>query len=429
MKAVILAAGEGTRLRPITSSKPKPMIKISGKPILEHIINSLSYSDITEVIIVTNYKGEVIQQYFKDRKLDNLKISFKKQEKMIGTGNALGITESMINEDFILVYGDLLFSPNALKKIIHIFKTKKLDGVIAVIPVKNPEKYGIIEIEKNQKIKRIIEKPDSNNAPSNLANAGLYIFSKEIFKKIKQLKPSIRGEYELTDAISQFIKDGKQIEAVKISDKDWIDISRPWDLLEANKWILKRLNHKILGTVEEGAQLIGPVTVAANAKIRSGVYIQGPAFIDEGSDIGPNCYIRPYTSIGKNVRIGNACEIKNTIIMDKTHVGHLSYVGDSILCENCNLGAGTIIANYRFDAKSVKMKVQNKILDSGRRKLGAILGDNVKTGIHSILLPGVKVGNNSWIGVNYVVERDIPANTYVFQQQSVKKHKKSTATS
>jgi len=429
MKAVILAAGEGTRLRPITSSKPKPMIKISGKPILEHIINSLSYSEITEVIIVTNYKGEVIQQYFKDRKLDNLKISFKKQEKMIGTGNALGITESMINEDFILVYGDLLFSPNALKKIIHIFKTKKLDGVIAVIPVKNPEKYGIIEIEKNQKIKRIIEKPDSNNAPSNLANAGLYIFSKEIFKKIKQLKPSIRGEYELTDAISQFIKDGKQIEAVKISDKDWIDISRPWDLLEANKWILKRLNHKILGTVEEGAQLIGPVTVAANAKIRSGVYIQGPAFIDEGSDIGPNCYIRPYTSIGKNVRIGNACEIKNTIIMDKTHVGHLSYVGDSILCENCNLGAGTIIANYRFDAKSVKMKVQNKILDSGRRKLGAILGDNVKTGIHSILLPGVKVGNNSWIGVNYVVERDIPANTYVFQQQSVKKHKKSTATS
>lgn len=429
MKAVILAAGEGTRLRPITSSKPKPMIKISGKPILEHIINSLSYSEITEVIIVTNYKGEAIQQYFKDRKLDNLKISFKKQEKMIGTGNALGITESMINEDFILVYGDLLFSPNALKKIIHIFKTKKLDGVIAVIPVKNPEKYGIIEIEKNQKIKRIIEKPDSNSAPSNLANAGLYIFSKEIFKKIKQLKPSIRGEYELTDAISQFIKDGKQIEAVKISNEDWIDISRPWDLLEANKWILKRLTHKILGTVEEGAQLIGPVTVAANAKIRSGVYIQGPAFIDEGSDIGPNCYIRPYTSIGKNVRIGNACEIKNTIIMDKTHVGHLSYVGDSILCENCNLGAGTIIANYRFDAKSVKMKVQNKILDSGRRKLGAILGDNVKTGIHSILLPGVKVGNNSWIGVNYVVERDIPANTYVFQQQSVKKHKKSITTS
>jgi len=429
MKAVILAAGEGTRLRPITSSKPKPMIKICGKPILEHIINSLSYSEIKEVIIVTNYKGEAIQQYFKNRKNDNLKIRFKKQEKMIGTGNALGITESMINEDFILVYGDLLFSPNALKKIIHIFKTKKPDGVIAVIPVKNPEKYGIIEIEKNQKIKRIIEKPDSNSAPSNLANAGLYIFSKEIFKKIKQLKPSIRGEYELTDAISLSIKDGKQIEAVKISDEDWIDISRPWDLLEANKWILKRLTHKILGTVEEGAQLIGPVTVAANAKIRSGVYIQGPAFIDEGSDIGPNCYIRPYTSIGKNVRIGNACEIKNTIIMDKTHVGHLSYVGDSILCENCNLGAGTIIANYRFDAKSVKMKVQNKILDSGRRKLGAILGDNVKTGIHSILLPGVKVGNNSWIGVNYVVERDIPANTYVFQQQSVKKHEKSTATS
>lgn len=426
MKAVILAAGEGKRLRPITSSRPKPMIKISGKPILEHIIEALSYCEVTEVIIVTNYKGESIQEYFKGIKKSNLLISFKKQEKMIGTGNALSITESMINNDFIVVYGDQLFSPDALKKIVQTFKTKKVDGAMAVIPIKNPENYGIIEMDKEQKVKRIIEKPDPNIAPSNLANAGIYIFSKEIFRQIKQVKPSIRGEYELTDAISLFIKDGKQIAAVEINKDDWFDIGRPWDLLEANKWILKRLKHKVCGTVEEGARLIGPVTVAKNARIRSGSYIEGPAFIDEGSDIGPNCYIRPHTSIGKNVRIGNSCEIKNTIVMDKTHVGHLSYVGDSILCENCNLGAGTIIANYRFDAKSVKMKVKNKIFDSRRRKLGAILGDDVKTGIHSILLPGVKVGNNSWIGVNYIVERDIPADTYAVQRQSVKNQTKSS---
>ena len=424
MKAVILAAGEGKRLRPITSSRPKPMIKISGKPILEHIIEALSYSEVTEVIIVTNYKGESIQEYFKGIKKSNFKISFKKQEKMIGTGNALSITESMINDDFIVVYGDQLFSPNALKKIIQTFKTKKVDGAMAVIPIKNPENYGIIEVDKEQKVKRIIEKPDLKSAPSNLANAGLYVFSKEIFRQIKQVKTSIRGEYELTDAISLFIKDGKQIEAVKISNDDWLDIGRPWDLLEANKWILERVKHEVWGIIEEGARLIGPITIAKNARIRSGSYIEGPSFIDEGSDIGPNCYIRPHTSIGKNVRIGNACEIKNSIVMDKTHVGHLSYIGDSILCESCNLGAGTIIANYRFDAKSVKMKVQNKIINSGRRKLGAILGDNVKTGIHSILMPGVKVGKNSLIGVNYIVERDIPANTYAVQKQSVKKNNK-----
>lgn len=126
------------------------------------------------------------------------------------------------------------------------------------------------------------------------------------------------------------------------------------------------------------------------------------------------------------MRIGNACEIKNTIIMDKTHVGHLSYVGDSIICERCNLGAGTIIANYRFDSKSVKMKIKNEIIDSKRRKLGAILGDDVKTGIHTILLPGVKVGNNSWISVNYIVDRDLPDNTYATQKQNTENHKKIT---
>jgi bifunctional UDP-N-acetylglucosamine pyrophosphorylase/glucosamine-1-phosphate N-acetyltransferase len=184
------------------------------------------------------------------------------------------------------------------------------------------------------------------------------------------------------------------------------------------------MEHKVFGTVENGAHLIGPVTVAETARIRSGAYIEGPAFIDEGSDIGPNCYIRACTSIGKNVRIGNACEIKNSLIMDHTHIGHLSYVGDSILCEHCNLGAGTITANYRLDAGTVKMMIKGKVVDSGRKKLGAILGDNVKTGINALLMPGVKVGANSWVGPNFMVNKDLPANTKALLQQNEDKREK-----
>jgi bifunctional UDP-N-acetylglucosamine pyrophosphorylase/glucosamine-1-phosphate N-acetyltransferase len=184
------------------------------------------------------------------------------------------------------------------------------------------------------------------------------------------------------------------------------------------------MEHKVYGTVENGAHLIGPVTVAETARIRSGAYVEGPTFIDGGSDIGPNCYIRPCTSIGKNVRVGNACEIKNSIIMDWTHAGHLSYVGDSILCEHCNLGAGTITANYRLDGGTVKMKVKDKMVDSGRRKLGAILGDNVKTGINALLMPGVKVGTNSWIGANFTVHSDLPANTTTLIKQDEYSHKR-----
>ena len=182
--------------------------------------------------------------------------------------------------------------------------------------------------------------------------------------------------------------------------------------------MLKRMKHEVYGNVEDGAHLVGPVTVAETARVRSGAYIEGPTFIDEGSDVGPNCFIRACTSIGKNVRVGNACEVKNSIIMDHTHVGHLSYLGDSILCERCNLGAGTILANYRFDSGAVKMAVKEKIVDTGRRKLGAIMGDDVKTGVNSVLMPGVKIGANSWVGANFMVERDLPPNTVAFLKQS-----------
>jgi len=417
MKAVVLAAGEGVRLQPITATRPKHLIKVGGKPILEHCLDALKSCGLTEITIVTHYMSDAICQYFGDGEKMGLKIAYVEQAEMLGTGNAVSAVEPYVDGDFVLVYGDLLFAPDVIKNMIHSYESEKPAAVMAVVPVEKPESYGIVELENEKAVKRIIEKPALGEAPSNLVNAGLYVFSKEIFDKLRRTKASVRGEWELTDALSLLIKDEKTVLATEISKGDWIDIGRPWDLLEANSWVLKRMEHNVYGTVENGAHLIGPVTVAETARIRSGAYIEGPAFIDEGSDIGPNCYIRPCTSIGKNVRVGNACEIKNSIIMDQTHVGHLSYVGDSILCERCNLAAGTITANLRLDDEPVKMLVKGKVVDTGRRKLGAILGDNVKTGINALLMPGVKVGTNSWIGANFTVHRDVPANTIVLLKQ------------
>jgi UDP-N-acetylglucosamine diphosphorylase/glucosamine-1-phosphate N-acetyltransferase len=397
------------------------LIKVGGKPILEHCVDALKTCGLTEIIIVTNYMSDAIRQYFGDGENLGLKITYVEQAEILGTGNAVSAVEPYVDGDFVLVYGDLLFAPDAVKNMIHSYETEKPAAVMAVVPVEKPESYGIVELENEKAVKRIIEKPASGKAPSNLANAGLYVFSKEIFDKLKQTKASVRGEWELTDALSLLIKDEKTVLASKISKGDWIDIGRPWDLLEANSWALKRIEHKVYGTVENGAHLIGPVTVAETARIRSGAYIEGPTFIDEGSDIGPNCYIRACTSIGKNARVGNGCEVKNSIIMDHTHVGHLSYVGDSILCERCNLAAGTITANLRLDDGTVKMLVKGEVVDTGRRKLGAILGDNVKTGINALLMPGVKVGTNSWIGANFTVNRDVPANTVALLKQEEEK--------
>ncbi|MEM3880839.1 MAG: sugar phosphate nucleotidyltransferase [Candidatus Bathyarchaeia archaeon] len=418
MKAVILAAGEGVRLQPITATRPKHLIKLGGKAILEHCIDALKSNGLTDIIIVTHYMSEAIRQYFGDGEKMDVKITYVEQKAVLGTGNAVSTVEPDVDGDFALVYGDLLFAPNILKAVLNRFETEDAAAVMSVVPVDKPENYGIVELDSKKAVKRIVEKPAAGEAPSNLANAGIYVLSKEIFEKLRQIRASVRGEWELTDALSLLIKDGKTVLAAEASRSDWFDIGRPWDLLDANSWVLKRMKHEVYGTVEQGAHLIGPVTVAETARIRSGAYIEGPVFIDEGSDIGPNCYIRPCTSIGRNVRVGNACEVKNSIIMDYTHVGHLAYVGDSILCEHCNLAAGTITANLRLDDSHVKMMVKDSVVDTGRRKLGAILGDNVKTGVNALLMPGVKVGQNSWIGANFTVYRDLPANTIALLKQN-----------
>ncbi len=425
MKAVVLAAGEGVRLQPITLTRPKHLVSVGGKPVLDHCLNAIKACGISEIVIVVHYMAEAIRKHFGSGEDFGLKIEYAHQQGVFGTGNAVSVAEPYVDGDFLLVYGDLLFTADALKKVLDTHNRKKPSATLSVVHVECPEDYGIVELKDNGEVKRIVEKPRREEAPTNLANAGLYVFSPEIFEKVKRISASSRGELEITDAIGLLIEEEKPVFAIEIQKDNWFDIGRPWDLLEANRWVLIRMKHIVLGNVEEGAHITGPVSVAETARIRSGTYIEGPAYIGENSDVGPNCYIRPCTSIGRDVRIGNACEIKNSIIMDGVHIGHLSYVGDSIIGENCNLGAGTITANYRLDAGTIKMMVKEKLVDTGRTKLGAVLGDNVKTGINALLMPGIKVGNDCWIGPNVIVYRDLPPNTAVFIKQSLEEKKMS----
>ncbi|MGB8780194.1 MAG: bifunctional sugar-1-phosphate nucleotidylyltransferase/acetyltransferase [Candidatus Bathyarchaeia archaeon] len=420
MKAAILAAGEGLRLQPITATRPKHLIKVGGKPILEHCLNALKASGVNEAVIVVYYMADAIRAYFGDGRKYGLNIEYVDQKAVLGTGNAVSVVEPFVHEDFLLVNGDLLFDAEAVGTVVDLHQKEKPTATMAVVPVENPENYGIVELEDGGRVRRIIEKPARGESPSNLANAGIYVFSTEIFGKLKQISASARGEMEIPDALSLLINE-KTVLAAQIAGEQWLDVGRPWDLLEANRWALMRMKHKINGFIENGAHLIGQVTVAETARVRSGAYVEGPAYIDEESDVGPNCYIRPYTSVGKRVRVGNACEVKNSIVMDGTHIGHLSYVGDSVVGENCNIAAGTITANYRLDAETVRMMVKDKVVDTGRTKLGVLFGDNVKTGINALFMPGVKVGNDSWVGPNVLVSRDLPPKSVVLLKQDLEK--------
>src|SRR5690606_1445234 len=139
---------------------------------------------------------------------------------------------------FVLVYGDLLFGQDAVKDVVSYFRSGETAAVMGVVPVDRPENYGIIEQDDQNHVKRIVEKPAPGREPSNLANSGVYAFSKEVFDKLRQTKASVRGEWELTDAISMLAKEGKTVVAVKLSKNDWFDVGRPWDLLDANVWAL-----------------------------------------------------------------------------------------------------------------------------------------------------------------------------------------------
>jgi bifunctional UDP-N-acetylglucosamine pyrophosphorylase/glucosamine-1-phosphate N-acetyltransferase len=190
-------------------------------------------------------------------------------------------------------------------------------------------------------------------------------------------------------------KDGLHYQEIK----SWLDLSYPWDLLLANESMLAGLEAQNLGEVEENVVLKGAVAIGKNTVIRSGTYIIGPVIIGEGCNIGPNCYIRPSTAIGDGCNIGAAVEVKNSIIMKGTKIPHHNYVGDSVIGERCNLGAGTKIANLRLD----KADIQVAGIDTKRRKLGAIIGDRVETGINASIDVGCIIGNNTFIGPGVVV--------------------------
>ena len=415
MQAVILAAGEGTRLQPLTSTRSKHMFPFIGKPLLEHLLDALRENGITDIILVTGYRETLLKDYFQDGSTWNVHIQYVHQDQYLGSGHAIGCAEPLVTDDyFITLYGDLLVHPDAISALLHLYHTHH-SPVMSVVQVTNPQRYGVTLIE-NGKITQIIEKPQTISY-GNIINAGIYIFPTSIFPVIHTTSTSPRGEIEITDTIRTMIADQVPFLPNELPIQHWLDIGRPWDLLTASKRVLsfKIPLPQIHGDIEPGASIQGPVHIAKGARIRSGVYIEGPVYIGPHADIGPNTYIRPYTNIENDVRIGHACEVKNSIILSETHIGHLSYIGDSIIGAKCNFGAGTITANLRFNEANINVRIKEQLQDSGRRKLGVIMGDNVKTGIAVQIMPGIKIGSDAWIGPGAQVSADIPPGFFYRQ--------------
>jgi bifunctional UDP-N-acetylglucosamine pyrophosphorylase/glucosamine-1-phosphate N-acetyltransferase len=382
MQAIILAAGEGSRMRPLTSKRPKVMLPVCGKPILEQIVLRAKQAGVESFVFVVGYGADAVKLHFGDGSNFGVRIDYTVQNRQLGTGHALLAAEAKAEDRFIVLNGDVLPDAESLKSM-----TSIKGNAVAAKRVPDPSRYGVFLCDDGH-MKSVVEK--SKTPPSDLANAGIYLFDRAIFDALENTGMSERGEYELTDGLNALAsKEKTKIKIIEL--KDWIEVGRPWDILAANEKLMPNVRAHIEGEIEPGATLKGMVSVGRGTVVRTGSYIVGPVVIGEDCDIGPNCYIRPSTCLGKNVRVGNAVEIKNSAIMDGTKIGHLSYVGDSVVGSNCNFGAGTIASNLRHDNANIKSYIKGLPVDSGRRKLGVVMGDNVKTGIHTTIYPGTVI--------------------------------------
>ena len=378
---------------------------------MQHTIEVLKRAGITEITILLGWLQNRVIRYFGDGSAFGVKIDYLRQEERLGTAHAIGMAKGKFEEDFLTLNGDVVLTDEMMKTLLD-FHGEHPGNIMTLTNVDHPEDFGIVTLDGDTVVD-LEEKP--NDPKSHLANAGIYIFTPEIFDAIKRTKRSRRGEYEITDSLEILMK-GKSVFGCELSGK-WVDIGMPWDMLTANELLMgmkKDCEQDIEGEVEPLATLKGYVKVGKGSVVKNGVYIEGPVVIGEDATVGPNCYLRQNVVIGNGCHIGSNVEIKNSIIMDKSNVPHHNYVGDSIIGENCNLGAGTKVANLRLNNQNVEVYLKGRKIDTGRRKLGVIMGHGVKTGINSVIDVGTVIGENAFVGPGTKIRGTVLPNSMIF---------------
>lgn len=383
MQVVILAAGQGTRMRPLTDAVAKPMLPVADRPLCAHTADAAVRAGADELVFVVGYRADDVREHFGEA-YQGVPVSYAEQAERLGTAHAAAQARPHLDDDFVVLNGDDLYDAAALDAL--------FDSCPAVgaYEVDDPRPYGVFSIADGR-VTEVVEKPD--DPPSSRVNVGAYHFPTEAADWLAETELSGRGEHEITDVLARVI-DGFDVRAVPVGR--WLGVGRPWELLAANEWKLGELERRVDGEVRGDADLRGRVVVEAGATVEPGVVIEGPALVRSGAAVGPNAYVRGATLLGPDTDVGHGVEVKNTVVMSGTNVPHVSYVGDSVLGPDANLGAGTQVANLRHDGADVETVVKGERTSTGRRKFGTVLGPGAKTGINTSLYPGSVLPTDGW---------------------------------
>jgi bifunctional UDP-N-acetylglucosamine pyrophosphorylase/glucosamine-1-phosphate N-acetyltransferase len=404
IQAVVLAAGEGTRMRPLSASVPKPMLPVGDRPLAAHAADAAAQAGADQLVFVVGYEAQTVRDYFGDE-YAGVPVSYAVQDEQAGTADAVRAARDLLDGPFAVLNGDNLYDPAAIQTLFE------AGPAVGAKPVADPSNYGVLSTEggtspasevstESGVVTAIVEKPA--DPPSDLANTGAYVFPADAQAWL-DVPASERGEHEITDVLAEVIA---EYEVSPVEIDRWLDVGRPWELLEANEWKLAEMDRDLRGDVHQDADLRGDVVVEEDATVDAGVVIEGPALIRAGATVGPNAYLRGGTLLGEDAKVGHSVEVKNSVFLEGATAGHLSYVGDSVLGRHVNFGAGTNVANLRHDGEDVKLTVKGERVSTGRRKFGVVAGDHAKTGINVALDVGTRLSPGVGIPPGETVTRD-----------------------
>ena len=386
MKAVVLAAGEGRRLRPLTVLRPKPMVPVGNKPVLEHVVDALVDADVTELVFVVGYRRERIQTYFGDGNDLGASIEYVVQEKQLGTGHALLQAEEKVDDEFLVVNGDSFVSTDLLADLV---KTEDGGSAVAVTRSDEPTDYGVVDV-KNGNVVDLEEKPRVYDAETETINAGAYRFGTRIFDDIRE--SSGGGEMALTDAVLRRVKDG-DVQAVYTDG--WNDISHLWDILRINAAMVGEDIKNGTETDDGSRKGVHPTAHVADAVV-----------VGKNVRVGPNATVLPGTSLGDNVSVGAGAVVANSVLFADASVDENAVVRDAVVAGNGSVGPNATVEGGKAD-----VVVEDELYQNVR--LGGVVGDNSTVGGGACLKPGTVLGNNVRVGTGTTADGRIESGTVV----------------
>ncbi len=390
-QAVILVAGEGQRLRPLTVTKPKAMLAIAGKPILQYILAALAQNGIRNIILVVGYRKEQVFDYFGSGEKFGVDITYVTQESQLGTAHALTQAKTKVEDEFIVLQGDKLIGVDT----IAYFVGAKPPALL-VKRVENPQRYDMVTV-KNGLVEGVSTVGGLKARQGNLVSTGIYVFDEAVFGFAET-------ELELPDVLNNVIATGGRVNVYQTEDT-WLDVVYPWDILSLNDTILRQIPAEVGGTVELGVTLKKPIQVGKGGVIRANSYIVGPVVIGDNSDIGPNVCILPSSSIGSNVTISAFSLIKNSVIGDDVSIGPGSIIENSVIDRGCVIQGNFTACSGQAE---VRVEGQHQLVD-----IGVIMGAGCRVGSNVVAQSGVIIGNYSQVQAQKLLSGRLPDGSLV----------------